>query len=175
MSTKTTIPCSIEGCIRPTLARSWCHAHYELWRRNGIPATQYKPTRVERFWARVDPCRTDGCALWLGRLNRDGYGAFGTQNDSTRLAHHFLIGKPPEGKEWDHVRARGCTHRECVWPEHLEAVTPQVNQARRAQTITHCPHGHEYTLINTRVKNGSRNCRTCERDRMRRNYVSNHA
>ncbi len=30
-------------------------------------------TTEERFWAKVDPCRTDGCALWMGATGKNGY------------------------------------------------------------------------------------------------------
>lgn len=35
---------------------------------------------------------------------------------------------------------------------------------------THCPHGHEYTDVNTYLWNGRRHCRTCRRisNRLRR-------
>ncbi len=33
-------------------------------------------TSLDRFWSHVDPCRTDGCAVWLGHLNAKGYDGF---------------------------------------------------------------------------------------------------
>ena len=81
------------------------------------------------FWKRVDPCRTDGCAIWVGGRSAE-YGRFYTGDGRFMLAHHYLVGKPPAGLVWDHVRARGCTNKTCVWPGHLEAVTPGENMRR---------------------------------------------
>lgn len=88
-----------------------------------------KYTPEERFWMKVDPCRTDGCAVWLGAIASNGYGLFWLHGKLV-LAHHFLTGKPPKGLEWDHVKERGCTHKACVWPDHLESVTHLVNMRR---------------------------------------------
>lgn len=38
--------CSIDGCSKPHLARTWCSKHYERWRKYG-DATD---TRNRRFW-----------------------------------------------------------------------------------------------------------------------------
>ncbi len=127
----------------------------------------------ERFWSKVDPCRTDGCALFLGSTSK-GYGQF--YNGSRVIkAHKFIVGPAPVGLVWDHVKARGCTHRNCVWPEHLELVTPRENTARGDNFTaiqarrTHCIHGHEFTLLNTYQWRGQRKCRACLRlrDRIR--------
>lgn len=117
----------------------------------------------ERFWSKVDPCRTDGCALWVGAINRGGYGAF-WMGLKTTAAHHFLVGKPPKGLVWDHVKSRGCTHRHCVWPDHLELVTQGENMRRGdhwQRRKTHCPQGHEYSPENTYRYGNQRDCRAC--------------
>ncbi len=85
-----------------------------------------QPTRLERFWSHVDPCRTDGCAVWL-RPTGDGYGSF-WNGIKLIAAHHFLIGKPPLGLVTDHL----CHNRACIWPEHLEFVTQSTNVRRGA-------------------------------------------
>ena len=121
-----------------------------------------KLTADERFWSKVDPCRTDGCALWLANTGSKGYGFFWLNGKMT-LAHHFLKGKPPIGLEWDH----GCRRRGCIWPDHLEAVTHKVNMERgvaAASLRTQCPSGHPYDAKNTAVhKAGYRRCRECDR------------
>lgn len=162
--------CTIPDCNKPHLARGWCRSHYYIWTRKGDPL--WRPTTEQRFWSYVDPCRTDGCALWLGATT-NGYGNFSIEGEP-RIAHHFLVGRPPKGMHWDHVKSRGCTHRNCVWPDHLELVTPAENNRRADpgafwRNKTHCPSGHEYTPENTYYYSfGSRKCRACGRERWHR-------
>ncbi len=121
---------------------------------------QSKLTPEQRFWNKVDPCRTDGCAIWMARIH-DGYGRF-YLNGKEIQAHHFLVGEAPAGLEWDHL----CRVRSCVWPEHLEAVTRSVNRLRGYQpnkAKTHCPRGHAYDEANTQFYKSGRNCRECDR------------
>lgn len=143
-----------------------------------------------RFWQKVDVCgpipahRPDlgPCWIWTAGLNAYGYGAFNTpgfQWKAHRFAYELLVGRIPEGKQLDHTchngdpdcpGSRRCLHRRCVNPFHLEPVTHRENLLR-GQTVTaskaaqtHCIWGHEFTPENTRVrKNGTRNCRVCDR------------
>lgn len=129
---------------------------------------RWKLTPEERFWSKVDPCRTDGCMVWVSTMYINGYGMFSIKKKRLR-AHHFLIGKAPVGLEWDHL----CRNRACICPDHLEAVTRSVNMKRgdlgrvlreRALKITHCPQGHEYTPANTLYfpsRGNRRKCRIC--------------
>lgn len=147
--------------------------HFAGSKRGGVapmPAKYTDEQRLAAFWSKVDPCRTDGCALWLGSLNESGYGWF-WNGERMILSHCFLVGLAPKGFEWDHVRARGCTHRNCIWPEHLELVTHAEN-IRRGYSLasghakkTHCPKGHPYDEVNTYLYRGGRLCRACSKDR----------
>jgi len=90
---------------------------------------------AERFWSKVDRTETEGCWLWLGRLNEWGYGHFqrtltpGVHR--TEKAHRFafalLVGPIPDGLTIDHL----CGRPACVRPDHLEAVTNAENLRRR--------------------------------------------
>lgn len=117
-----------------------------------------------RFWSHVDPCRTDGCALWLGSRTPSGYGSFRPQKVLLR-AHQYLIGKAPEGLEWDHK----CKVRNCIWPEHLELVTHTEN-IRRSKQIAFCRQGHAYVGANIYVHpvTGYRHCRLCANEKRRK-------
>lgn len=132
--------------------------------------------QVAAFWAKVDPCRTDGCWFWTASRNKLGYGrfyAYGVKSHAAhRYAHELLVGPIPDGLEINHV----CRQPSCVNPQHLEAVTHQVNMRlgftgvpsgvqQRAKTM--CPYGHYYSAANTYVNpRGERQCRTCVRTRV---------
>ena len=90
-----------------------------------------------RLESKTSPEPNTGCWLWLGADTAEGYGkmGIGLRGDGTRrvvyahrLAYELDIGPIPEGMTIDHL----CRVRCCVNPRHLEAVTIQVNTARRA-------------------------------------------
>jgi hypothetical protein len=136
---------------------------------------------VRRFWRDTDTSGgADACWPWGGVVHDSGYGTMFVNGGSPRLqkAHRFayalLVGPIPEGTEIDHAcHTKACptpgygdTHRRCVNPRHLEAVTRRVNVLRgQAPEITAaylaakrgtekvCPRGHTYPV-------GQR-CRPC--------------
>jgi hypothetical protein len=121
--------------------------------------------------------REGECLIWTGTLNDYGYGIV-SWHGRYRLVHvlqyEWTIGPVPDGKELDHL----CRRHACGEPLHLEAVTHRVNMLR-GQTFaalhaakTHCVHGHEFTPENTRIRRGARECRTCARDRQRRQTIT---
>jgi hypothetical protein len=89
---------------------------------------------AERFWRHVDVRGQDECWLWQGYVQANGYGRFMVGDREARLAHRvayeLAIGPVPARLVLDHVRARGCEHRHCVNPHHLEAVTMAENLRR---------------------------------------------
>ena len=134
---------------------------------------------VERFWSHVE--KTETCWLWTAKTS-DGYGLMRLRGRMVlvhRLAYELLVGPIPERLQLDHVRERGCDHRNCVNPAHLEPVTSRENSLRgdtvnaRHAATTHCPSGHEYTEENTYCyPGGKRECRECHRARGRRAYAA---
>lgn len=122
--------------------------------------------RISLFWAKVQ--KTEGCWIWTGAKNPNGYGNFGLGNRKVGKAHRFSYqihkGDIPAGFEIDHL----CRNRACVNPDHLEAVTSKVNTLRSSSPIaiharqTHCVNGHEFTKENTYLRTaGGRYCRAC--------------
>jgi hypothetical protein len=118
----------------------------------------------------------DGCWVWPGWLDEDGYGHTGVHGNSrpvhaaSWIAHYGS--DFPRDYEFDHL----CRNRACCRPSHLEPVSTKTN-IRRGETgkwqrdKTHCPQGHEYTEENTRLKGGKyRVCRTCHRERENKRY-----
>src|SRR3990167_3621402 len=99
--------CSIVDCERILTgkdARGWCNKHYLRWRKHGSPVARVYLTgdgAEARFWQKVDKDTGRGCWLWLGALDKDGYGRF--RDDSQRMtrvhrfAYELLVAPIPEG------------------------------------------------------------------------------
>ena len=116
--------------------------------------------------SKIMPVTESGCWLWTGACTGSGYGNF-RSHAAHRIVYELLRGPIPEGLELDHL----CRVVSCVNPDHLEAVTPRVNNLRSMSPAalhakkTHCPAGHLYDEANTYVSEaGSRSCRSCGRD-----------
>lgn len=105
----------------------------------------------------------NGCWIWHGNVNREGYGRIHV-GLGVKLAHRQsyeeFAGAIPEGLTLDHL----CRVPLCVNPDHLEPVTLRVNIGR-VPLRTHCRHGHPYNDANTYVRAGKRHCRACALDR----------
>lgn len=137
-----------------------------------VPQSKTRKRRpvAGRFWEKVQ--KTDTCWLWKAGHNAFGYGVF-KWNDKMGLAHRWSYeqakGPIPEGLEIDHL----CRVRNCVNPDHMEAVTHRVNmfRAEAPNNILHrirtCKNGHPINSENTaRRKSGPRKgqimyCKIC--------------
>lgn len=121
------------------------------------------PAILRRFWSKVD--KTPTCWLWTSATNGVGYGRmnFGWQivEYAHRLAYTWAKGPIPDELEIDHL----CRVRNCVNPDHLEAVTRKIN-IQRSPLVGHwprpplCPKGH---VRDGKAKNGYPYCKTCSR------------
>ena len=121
----------------------------------------------ERFFAKVR--ERGACWVWRGGTG-SGYGRFrsgGRNVGAHRYSWTLFKGPIPDGLQLDHL----CRNRLCVNPDHLEPVTPHVNQKRMAAANprTECKRGHGFSEENTYVhaKTGFRQCRTCNAERVR--------
>ena len=121
----------------------------------------------KRYWSYVN--KTPGCWLWTGKPNdHKGYGRIKIGSRyiyAHRYSYELVNGEVPQGLELDHL----CGVRNCINPEHLEAVTHKVNMERsKHATRTHCRHGHSYSGDNLYINPaGSRACRACHKKRAR--------
>lgn len=125
---------------------------------------------IERFLAKIE--FTPTCWLWTAGKS-SGYGTFVApgrrQVKAHRVSYELSIGPIPDTFVVDHL----CRVRNCVNPEHLEAVNEKTNILRgvgfsavNAVKET-CAHGHLFDEENTRHRRGrpGRTCRACDRAR----------
>jgi hypothetical protein len=117
--------------------------------------------------------RPDGCHEFQAASYGGGYRAFyvrrGLKFYAHRVAWTIANGTIPDGLVIDHL----CRNKECVNPEHLEAVTQRTNVLRGTtpsllpRNTGRCQRGHDMTLprawviVSTR---NSRRCRQCLRE-----------
>lgn len=170
------------GCDEPAptlIARGLCSACYQYCRYHNIEMPDRTKKTFDEWWDLTDK-PAEGCWLWPGKLTRQGYGI--TSVDCSPKSSHVVsyqrfVGPIRDKLAIDHVchnQDLGCKggdgdpHRACVRPDHLEAVTTAVNNARRAHNMgrgnarkTHCPKGHAYDKVNTYQWRNRRWCRSC--------------
>ena len=136
---------------------------------------------LDRFWPKVTKS-VAGCWEWNAYRLPNGYGRLpiwirkqGWRNVyAHRLSYVIAKGAIPDGLTIDHL----CRNPKCVNPEHLEAVSQQINTLRGVgpgavnARKTRCNRGHEFTPENIYWDKGGRgrSCRTCaiQQDKQRR-------
>ena len=133
--------------------------------------------RFEEKWE-ID---SKGCWIWHAFIDKAGYARLqeGGRGGRVLYAHRYSYEQHkkmiPDGLQLDHL----CRVRHCVNPEHLEAVTPQMNMARgQSPTMLlhmarRCKRGHEIAGTNAKragPQGRYRQCGICQSDRARRYY-----
>lgn len=135
--------CSVTGCEGSHMAHGLCQRHYLRYYVRGTieltaPQRRMPPEERFRFYVSQEPCscgECSGCLRWTGGKNGAGYGMFyyaGGKVLAHRFAYELDVGPIPPLHQVDHVRDRGCRHRDCVKTSHLEPVSLEEN-LKRAQ------------------------------------------
>ena len=82
--------------------------------------------QAHEFWRRVAPPDEDGCRIYMGTKDSDGYGAVksgGKMFKAHRLAFLFSHGSIDDALQVQHT----CNNRPCCEPIHLIQGTPKQN------------------------------------------------
>lgn len=142
------MPCSIDGCIRPAAARTWCRAHWKHWRRWGDPEHyQTEKPRVpaaERFWPKVAKGGPDDCWEWTAARDPLGYGFFRMEPDEPMCRAHRAAWTLTHGAISDGLIAcHHCDNPPCCNPSHLflgtnsDNAADRVAKGRSSRKVTH--------------------------------------
>src|SRR5215470_43505 len=151
-----------------SLEESWVSSH-------GARVTEQRiPLRIRK---RLRLHEATGCWIWTGGRTSSGYGSVSRHGRNTtahRAVYELARGQVPDGLVVDHL----CRNSLCCCPDHLEVVTNQENVRRgdaawingdRQRSKSHCLQGHPLSGDNLyTTPDGSRQCRTCKRERNRR-------
>ena len=119
--------CKFPECGRVHYGRGWCHTHYaQEWRGEKVREIINDLSLEQRFWRHVLPLGDDDCWIWTGGLHAHGYGTLSYKGETLiahRVSYELHSGPIPNGLHIDHK----CRIRECVNPNHLQAVTIREN------------------------------------------------
>jgi len=112
-----------------------------------------------------------GCYLWLGSIDRQGYGRTKMRGlgmvRAHRAAWYITKGNWPKG-----ILMHSCDTPGCVNIDHLKEGSPKENaqdclrKGRNFQASKRvCQNGHEFTPENIYAHRGYRYCKKCLRER----------
>ncbi len=158
--------CIVEDCTTAQWAKrtaGYCVKHQRRVDRHGDPHMVHGFRSDEERFAALTYDAEDGCILWRGNTNDQGYGRFSVDGKSVpahRWAYEHFVGSLEDGMEPDHL----CRVRNCVNHEHLEPVTHRENSQRAAYTQATCKLGH---VLPDPDPSGRRVCRPCANERNR--------
>lgn len=125
------VDCRVEGCdaLSRYRGKRLCQVHYRRLRDFGSTELP-EPPKLREIIASRRTITENGCWEWTGAVSTSGYGRVGA-GYVHRLAHDLYIGPIPDGHQIDHL----CRNRTCFNPDHLEAVTQEVNLRRQMEFL----------------------------------------
>lgn len=133
--------CVIPDCGEPRVGGGLCRKHYVRRDRHGDPLITKRIVGDDeaRWWTYVDRREDDECWPWMGAIDKKSrYGIFtagGKLFGAHAWAYKHFVGPVGPKQQVDHVKANGCTMRNCVnYLRHLEAVTSRENCLRGSST-----------------------------------------
>ena len=104
--------------------------------------------RLQRFESKIRV--TPYCWVWDGSINNCGYGqgarVWADETVAHRTAYRVYKGDLPKDLQVDHL----CSTRNCVNPEHLEAVTKRENARRMVERRGWVEGGKKYIPVRDR-------------------------
>lgn len=140
---------------------------------------------IEKFWKHIRVEVPDGCWLWTGDTDKEGYGLLrpygnkGMHCRAHRFSYEYFLGPIPGNLPLDHL----CDTPPCVYPYHLEPKTQRANVLRGIGPSavnarkTHCKRGHPFDEENTRIFQGKygpgKRCRACANEKQQQRYWDN--
>lgn len=96
-------------------------------------AVDFPASVIRRFWSKVaktdDP---DACWLWLGGVDKDGYGVFGLSSKVKTVRANRFAYEIVHGLLGDLQALHSCDNPPCCNPRHLHAGTHDQNHAEKA-------------------------------------------
>lgn len=95
--------------------------------------TRKAPLKM-RLWSKTNLPNSEGCMIWTGTLDDDGYGVFKARGKMLKAHRVSLILATGENK--DLLVAHSCRNRNCVAPAHLEWKTFKGNTEDRRRDGT---------------------------------------
>ena len=141
--------CIVEGCTRQKYRRDWCAMHNRRIALTGEPGPAHAlvPGKPKGYtaqdilsfhgWTETP----DGCWLWGGRVNKDGYGVVTFQTRywlAHRLVYHTYVA-PLDDRHVLHT----CDTPQCVRPTHLflgtnrDNVDDKIEKGRQTKGESH--------------------------------------
>ena len=138
-------PCAVDGCNsagHQGVMSGLCQKHYNRLKRRGTTDDQVRTVRsaIDRYLPKVAPPDENGCQIWLGAIDKRGYGRFqvGTwRNKHTVFAHRFAYETFVGPLTASDVVMHTCDNPPCQTPSHLRSGSHADNVADKVSKDRH--------------------------------------